>query len=365
MSSKFIKNIFFFFLLLFLPSFISADIGLSVGPAKIDATVFPGSSYSGQIKIHNPSPIALPVDLRIIPFGAEEGTGDVVFEKSSNIEDPVKWINLEERNFLLAPGENRRARFTIEVPKDAPEGGYYVIAQIQARVPDFQMERRGARSVPSIGVPILISATEIALDSSPESDNLMEVTRFSVKADDRVGFLESVFGIGREVAFIGSVLAQASGIDSTLVDFQIARRRPDEFVLSVRNNDVFHFQPEGTLKVYDSLKREVGRAEMAGNTILPGMSRDFSVEIEEKEDQGGSFLSNIYTNLMMSRYTAELDLKGRSPIYGEINPRGGAFLLSIFSISSFFFWVFMLMLLVLVFLGRRRIFLIAQVLFKK
>jgi len=354
------KNVVLLLLLLFIffpLQIVFADVGLSVAPQKYELTVFPGENYKGQFKIHNPSAIALPVDLKIIPFGAEEETGKVVLDENISPENPASWLKPETRNLLLASKENRRINFEIDVPIDAPEGGYYMIAQFQLRIPDFQMERYGTRTVPTVGIPILIATTELALDKSPEKEDLMEVIGFTVASENRVGFLESIFGIGRQIASIGSVLAKGNeNPKRTSFDFQITRGQPDKFSLLVKNNDIFHFRPQGTLTVYDSLNRKVATTKVAEQTILPGMSRRFDLQAVEKKEEESVFpFATIFTNIMVGRYMVELDIKGQSPIYEEIVPRGGIFSLSVLSVTPLLFWPITLLAITALFFGRKRI----------
>jgi len=365
---NFIKGCGFFFLgiIFFFPGNVFAEIGLSVAPQKYEMTVFPGDSYAGQFKVHNPSAIALPIDLRVIPFGAQDETGDIIFGESGAPENPVSWMNLEERNFLLAPKENRRIPFEIIVPRTAPEGGYYMIVQFQLRIPDFERQRHGARTVPSVGIPILIATTELALDSSPPREDLMEITSFGVVPQNRVGFVENILRLGSQTLFARDAFAEErSGAKNNEIGLQIVRGEPDHFVLLIKNNDIFHFQPKGVLTVYDSLNREVVKKEIDEQTVLPGMSRRF--ELKKETEEVGSFnlsLADIFTNFMVGRYRAELNLTGQGPVHTEITPRGDALSLSIFSIVPFIFWITLLTLAVLIFLGRKRIKMAKEALFK-
>ncbi len=342
------------FAFLIFPTAISAEVGLSVAPQKFEVAVFPGGSYKGQFKIHNPSSIALPVDLKVITFGAEDGTGSMVLGKDSSPENPTSWIKFPDANFLLAPKENKRIPFSIDIPPDAPEGGYYLMVQFQPRIPDLYPDRRGARTVPSIGVPVLVATTELALDGSQRREDIMEVTGFAVASDRRLPVLERILNIGR-TALASPVLADGPGnIDFGL---QVTREKPDRFVLSIRNNDIFHFQPEGKLTVYDFLDREVGSVEIKEQTILPGMSRNFDLMIDDPgrgtEISFRSTLSSIYAGMMVGGYRVKLDLRGQSPVYREIVPLEKNLSFVVLTLTPIIFWGFVL-LASIIFIGSRK-----------
>ena len=366
------KKIIIFSIIIFVLPFVgSAEIGLSVAPQKFEITVFPGRNYEGQFKIHNPSSIALPVDLRVIVFGAEQGTGEMILGQSNAPDNPTSWINFEQKSFLLAPKENKRVLFNIEIPLDAPEGGYYMIVQFQPRVPDFQTERRGAKTVPSIGVPVLIATTELSLDGQQKKEDVMEVTGFAVVPEERINFLEKIFNIGKSVAFIKSAFAQdyENYFRNINANVQVTRERPNHFVLSIKNNDIFHFQPEGKLIVYDALGREVATTQISEVTILPGMSRNFDLKINETNKNAESFSkfspASFYADIIVGRYKAKLDLKGYSPVYNEIVPLDKNLSFSVFTITPFFFWGILLLLSFVFFWKKKRVKMALKVLFSR
>lgn len=348
LKNKKLSLLFILFLLFFLTGEAVAEIGLSVSPQRQELTIFPGDSYSGEFKIHNPNSISLPVTVKATPFGAEEGTGDIVLGQDERGENPQRWINFEETEMLLSPGENKRLAFEVDIPADAPEGGYYIFTHFQVRIPDFE-EGSSTRAVPSVGVPFMIATTELALDyDDEEEDGLMEVREFAISSENRSPLFERVLN-GR-VAF-----TQTAWADDGL-DFRVTRGQPDEFILEIQNNDSFHIQPKGSLAIYDALDRKILETDFTGQTILPGKSRRFNLKIDnEKKENSGSFLSNIYADLMRGSYRARLDIKGVSPLRGEVAPSGDMREIPFFSTAPFFFWLLILLAIVILILMRKRI----------
>ncbi|GEM_PF-3136357 len=352
-------------LLLFLPLISFAEVGLSVAPQKFEFTIFPGSSHSGQIKIHNPSSIPLPVDVKALPFGAKEGSGDFVPGISDSPENPKSWITLERENLLLSPGANERVNFKIEVPADAPRGGYYLFIHLSPRIPDWYIGRSGVRAIPTMGIPIMIATTELALDMDLERDDLMVVERFEIEGSQRVGILENL--LGKSPALLKE--AHAKDRLSGNTSFQITRTRPDTFLLTIKNNDIFHFRPEGNLTIRDSFGKEIAQSKIEGKTILPGLSRDFLIKID-RDERGEQItkrglINSLFADLMVGRYSAELDLKGYSPVREVITPYGGGSIINIFTVYPLVTWVVFITFFTLLFLIRKRLIFAFKVFFKK
>ncbi len=339
-------------LILIFPLKAESGVGLSVSPQKQELMVFPGDDYRGEFKLHNPNDFYLPVSVSVIPFGAEEGTGDVILGTSESEENPTEWINFERTEMILSPGENARLGFEMNIPADAPPGGYYFFTRFRMRIPDFE-EGSSPRAVPEIGVPMMIATTELALDAEDPDYDLMEVTEFSFSAEKRVSFLENLiasenFGIFQT--------ARAETGESPL-SLQIIRGEPDSFVLEIRNNDLFHLQPRGDLTVTDSSGRSVLKTEFVGRTILPGKSRRFKLAIDEDDwvrEKNPGALAGLYGNLTGGRYGVKLDLRGHSPLRGEISLQQTPEI-PFLTVTPFILWGVILLVVGLLLLLRKRI----------
>ncbi len=339
-------------IILFLPTITEAGVGLSVFPQKYEITVFPGDSYEGEFKIHNPNDIALPVTLNAIPFGAEDSTGDLILDAEDE-RGAVRWISFNEDNLLLSPGEDARVEFNIDVPSETPEGGYYIFTRFELIIPDF--DDSSTRVVPSVGVPIMIATTDLALDEVEPDEDLMEIRNFALSSERRSP-LEGVLGQGRNVAW-----AQQEEIRRT----QVSRGQPNKFILDIQNNDIFHVQPRGTLTIYDALNRKVAETDFRGQTILPKMSREFLVSVEDDDwKREETALQNIYASMMSGRYRAELDLRGDSPLRGEIRVKGETGSLDLLSSTVFIFWISVLVFMIIGFLIRGRLKMMLRILIK-
>lgn len=343
--------LFSFFLVVFEAR--AEEIKLSVAPQKFDLVILAGDSYQGWFKLANRSQIALPVSLRAIPFGAEDKTGEMRFE-SAEPGSPSFWIKFETSELILKPGEARRLRFNIKVPANVEAGGYYFFVHFEPRFPSYYFEDIGSKNVgskvvPIIGVPFLISTKPLLLEA--EKGREFEVAEFSISEEERVLLLENVlenvikkFGFGKNI-----VLAEGERAEKN-ISIQIVKSQPTKFSVRIKNNDIYHIKPAGTLSIYDALGNKLGETELPDQTILPQKSRHFNIVLAEKKED---FKYKILSSLPF-KYSAELELWADSPVREKIKIKENPSLV-FFSLNSFYFLAVFLIIILLTYFGRKRI----------
>jgi hypothetical protein len=116
----------FYFLLVLITAFVAASsfvLAVTVGPAKIEYRVDPGTTISDKLFIVNE--------------GQEEQTFYAAFEKFAVENGQTKFLPSEpaelaewfkmEKSVTLKAGEQKEIPFTIEVPKNAPPGGHFAV----------------------------------------------------------------------------------------------------------------------------------------------------------------------------------------------------------------------------------------------
>lgn len=303
-------------------SLASAQIKISVSPQKFDMTVLPGSSQTGQIRLRNDSSRPLQIRAEVTPFNAQDESGQMSFEDNPELAD---WISFEEDVFILRPGEDKRVPFKVDIPGDVNPGGYYLFAYFQTNTPALK-EDTGPRVVPAVGVPFLISTTEMSLSSGEVKENDPEVVDFSISDEFRSPFLEKQ--LARFVAFA-----------SDQTGFHITKSMPGKFLVTVKNNGLYHIRPEGVLHIYKE-EAELATGKLKGETILPGKSRTFEVEVD----------GDLNKFAAVGNYKAELDLKSGSVLTGEVSTEKVS--LSFFNLP-YYFWVLVGLLIGIILLRKR------------
>lgn len=342
------KNLKYLFILaLFLvPLFVKADIGIAVAPQKFDLVVFPGETFEGEIRIKNQSEIALPISVKVLPFGAQEGTGEMEFQKPKK-DSPAFWFKFKKQEMILKPKEKKTINFEIKVPPETEAGGYYVFVYFEPRFPSQYFEGSGPKTIPVVGIPFLISTSELLLE--PQKGNKFEVIEFSIPEKERVRLFENLFSqLLKSLKFVG--LAQAAQNSEIL----FTKKTPSFLFLKVKNNDIYHLKPFGTISFYNFFGKKIGGLRLRGETILPGKSREFKVNLSENLRLG-----------ILGKFKAELNLKAQSPVRGEIILIGERPSLSFLPLSNFYFLIFVIIILTIGFLLRRRIKLALKVLIWK
>jgi hypothetical protein len=125
MNTLYLKNIVrsavgcFIAAVLLVPALTSA---ITVGPAKLEYTVDPGSVVNGELYLKNEQAEEQTYYPSYEAFTEQNGVK--VFIKSDSLL--ASWIDTEE-SVTLKPGEDRKFPFTMTIPADAPPGGHFAI----------------------------------------------------------------------------------------------------------------------------------------------------------------------------------------------------------------------------------------------
>jgi len=335
---------------LFTPFLIGAEeninLGMKVSPQIFEITVRPGEEMSKKVRIGNTSSVALPLEVRLTDFTAEENSGEMIFDEA--LQDPSiasrKWFNIENPNFILEAGESEDVNFTIAVPEDAEPGGHYAVMLFEPRLPSFYFEEHQVRNVPVIGVVFLISVRNLFLEQN--NGGGLEIVDFSLPKEQRITGLENIF------ASITSLLAQT-------FKSNVTEDYPSTFILKIKNNDIYHAKPYGIVSIYNFFGKKVGEAQITKKTVLPGKTRDFPVEFKENIPEELNWLPASVANLLVKnsfigRYSAKLELRVESPLAAEVTQP------SIYNTLTFYalpwkFWMPVLIAFALVIKYRNRI----------
>lgn len=96
---------------------------VTVGPAKLEYTVDPGSVMKGQLFLLNESSEAKTFYPTFEKF-TEGSNGEKRFTKEES--DLATWFDVAP-SIALSPGDNRQVPFTITVPQGAPPGGHFAV----------------------------------------------------------------------------------------------------------------------------------------------------------------------------------------------------------------------------------------------
>jgi hypothetical protein len=236
--------------LIFQVQVTSAQTGLSIKPVKASHTLEPGETIIDRILLENQSTERILVEVDVQDFVPAGGTSNINFvgraEGNTTVRD---WITLNVPDkFEFAVGESKNVEYTIKAPPDAEPGGHFGVAFFTAK----RLQEDGV-----------------------------------LKIGTRIGMLYFITIPGNQ------------NQKGKILDFSAARfvqRPPVLFEIKFQNEGNVHFEPKGEIVITNILGKEVGRVQVAGQTVLPTGNRDLKAIWGEQGD------------FLVGRYKASLSL---------------------------------------------------------
>ena len=333
---------------------------LSVSPHTFEIDVFPGEMIEREIKITNKSEVALPIAVRVVDFMARDEMGATTFDEAMQDISIAsrKWFEIENPNFILDAGEAEEVNFKISVPENAEPGGHYSVMLFEPQLPSFYFEEGQSKVIPVIGVLFLSSVKVFTLDQ--EVEQKLEIVEFSVPKEERLIALENLTS-----AFLGNMVQAAD-------EFTITKKSPSNFILRIRNNDIYHIKPFGKVLIFNIFGKKVGEAEVSRTTILPGKIRQFPIQFSPETPKYLKWLPEsvsdfLAKNFFFGKYQARLEIESKSPLSAEILQSDISNSLTFFSFPWQFWFSFILIVLLFIFVlvkYRKRIILSLKILIK-
>ncbi|MEA3386866.1 MAG: DUF916 domain-containing protein [Patescibacteria group bacterium] len=109
--------------------FLTTQANISISPLKHEITIENGESGSKVIKVTNNQNSSITLYTSTEDFIAGDDSGSPTFVKPEDQAYPelslANWIEIEDKNITLSPGETREVRFSINVPENGEPGGHY------------------------------------------------------------------------------------------------------------------------------------------------------------------------------------------------------------------------------------------------
>lgn len=274
---------------------------ISVAPHTFDISVERGEKVKDKIKIFNRGEFAVPFKVRVIDFDAIDETGEMEIAEGVESENSaVSWFEFENENFIIDPQEKKNIEFTINVPRDAKEQGFYASVMLEADISTILFNESKLQVIPHLGVVFMIKVGQADLTSD------LEILEYSVVAEDRLERAEKV------VNFFTSPL------DSESKDVDVTDTQAPEFLVKLKNNSPYHHKLEGIIKLSGvgwNMENELDFSEV---TILPGKIRDILVKgTSDEKNTSDDGDDKISQNEGFGMLQADLNLKTTEGIQKE------------------------------------------------
>lgn len=211
-----------FFLTPILPA--HAATGLSIQPVKIDETVRPGDSLSGNILLTNASDDDVDVQVSTQDFVPVAGAESIQFVgRAPGVTTVKDWITLGSGmgDFLFKKGESKQIPYTITAPFNAEPGGHFGVVFFKATRP------------------------------GPADQ---------IKVGTQVGMLVLI-------TIPGNHLEKGKILDFTAPKF--VQGGPVPFNIKFENTGTVHFEPKGSITITSMFGQKVADIPIEGQVVLP------------------------------------------------------------------------------------------------
>ncbi len=208
--------------------YAQAGRSLTIIPPKFDGLFSnPGDTLVEQIRVRNDSDTPVTYAITVEDFTTSGEEGQVVLEEGESdlTYSLASWIELETRDIILQPMEEKVVTFVVNVPRNAEPGGHYASILFQSSVDQVP---GGAAVAQRVGSLVLLRV----------SGNVVE--------------------------------------DATLETFSTPNYQksgPITFSLRVKNDGNVHVQPQGTIVIKNMLGRKVAEIPLDSRNVLPAAVR--------------------------------------------------------------------------------------------
>lgn len=223
---------------------------ITIIPPKFELFGNPGDTLTENIRVRNDSSAPFTYQVVVEDFSSSGEEGFVVLEEDSDDDtySLAGWIDFQEDELLIQPGEEVTFTFNIIIPRDAEPGGHYASVLFQS-------------------------------GSEPEPG--------TASVTQRIGSLVLL-------RVSGNVVEEAAIESFTVPGF--SQTSPVDLTLRVKNNGNVHVQPKGTIIITNLFGQKVDEIPLQGANVLPEAVRKMDTQWERQNALG------IYTATLVATY---------------------------------------------------------------
>jgi len=296
----------------FVLSYVSAQsLGFSLSKSIVDIELLPGTSFNGNIQVvNNSKDAALPISMLLDHFDQKDEAGDIDFVNVTPELNALSWFQFKQgKELVLNPGETKNLVFTIEPPKTALPGSYYVIMRFSPLFGEGFFIGESARQVPQIGVLFFIKIADLGLDVPREKYG---ARLMGLALQDR----------NNKVKTLGEALlpiANAGILETALQKIE----------LRILNTGRYYFIASGQVIIKNWLGGTVYKIELPKKYLLPDRVRKLELDAPAIQAEFSGFFdrfrhtlyATLYNNTFFGPYTAEinLDIPEQKPLTAAIS----------------------------------------------
>lgn len=283
--------------------FISNAQAVTISPLNFELNSNPGDTVSNIVRVYNDLDSEINVNMEVQDFVAAGEKGQVLVKGSekSGTYSLANWVSLTPQAFTLAPRSSQMVEFTVKIPTGGEPGGHY--ASILASI-SSSATGGGIGINQKVGALLLLSVAGEVVEN-------LELVEF-------------------------------------MPDAAFTEYGPEKLTVKFRNDGTVHLKPRGFVLVKNMLGNEVAKLDLPQLNVLPQSAREVDIPLKDVGRQFG-------------RYEATL-----AAIYGATNEPLSA--ITVYWVIPYkllaVYGTIILVLLILAYIGRRRLKMALRVLFK-
>ncbi len=148
-----------------------AAISLTTSPVTLDLVIKPGESTTKDLQLKNNSKVPVEINMKLQVFAADGDEGLAVITDPKPGDPSASWVHFSPSTFTAQPGVFNTVKMTIDLPKEASLGYYYVVV--------FQPVIQ-SQTKPGTNTVKGSNAILVLVDTQSGTERQIEVADFSV-----------------------------------------------------------------------------------------------------------------------------------------------------------------------------------------
>jgi len=230
------------------------ETSISISPLTFDLAGNPGDSLVNELLVRNSGKDTVGVSIEAQDFVATGEEGDINLTDNKSSYSLASWVQSDTGTFNLNGGQQKRVKFSINIPYKAEPGGHY--ASVYAKIsPTLSKTASGSYVGQKIGSLVLLRVAGAAKENAK--------------------------------------------IESFKTSKQTYSKGPVNFDIRIGNTGTVHLKPKGIIAVTDMWGKKIADVTVDQKNVLPGATRHLTA----KWDKTPSF--GKYTATLLSYYGTE------------------------------------------------------------
>ncbi len=153
----------------------SAGVSIMLSPTKTDLMVNSGETSTQEISLRNTGDEPTRVRVYALDFSIDRENNYTFSEPGHESYSCASWLDIQESEFVLGPGETKQVQVTISVPQAVEPGGHYAALFFETVPPETQpgVSVAVAGRIPSLFYLTIPGVSDADIVANAEISSLM------------------------------------------------------------------------------------------------------------------------------------------------------------------------------------------------